>query len=50
MHVVCVCVAAGALHLWIQLLLGGAVRCKSNATVELPFDRDKAVMDITFAA
>ena len=29
MHVVCVCVcvATGALHLWTQLLLGGAVRC-----------------------
>ena len=24
---VCVCVATGALHLWTQLLLGGAVRC-----------------------
>ena len=44
-----VCVATGALHLWTQLLLGGCPM-PSNATVELPFDRHKVVMDITFAA
>ena len=26
------CVATGALHLWAQLLLGGAVRCNEDLT------------------
>ena len=45
----CVCVATGALHLWTQLLPGGACPIQSNATVELLFDTQKVVMDITFA-
>ena len=51
MHVVCVCV--WSYRLFASLDLTACWRgcpMQSNATVELPFDRHKVVMDITFAA
>ena len=51
MHVVCVCV--WSYKLFASLVLTASWRgcpMQSNATVELPFDRRKVVMNITFAA
>ena len=53
MHAVCVCVCVCLL---LQALCIFGLNCflwrgcpmQSNATVELPFDRHKVVMDITF--
>ena len=53
MHVVCVCVCVCCYSRFASLDSTASWRgcpMQSNATVELPFDRHKVVMDITFAA
>ena len=48
--VVCGCVLLQALCILDSTASWRGCPTQSNATVELPFDRHKAVMDITFAA
>ena len=50
MHVVCVCVCCRRFASLDSTASWRGCPMQSNATVELPFDRHKAVMDITFAA